>query len=136
MKYRSAEKFLGKGRGGGRLDAREIPSSVDLCTDVLLIIQREADSRKRHIVGLEGRNAILPKRRRSAPADDKSFGMEIALANLSRRLSPSSRQIRTFQLVLRCAGFQQRQVTNDVLQTDFNGVDIYRALLPDEVPHL
>lgn len=46
------------------------------------------------------------------------------------------RQLLTFQFILRSAGFQEGEITNDVFEADFNGLDVYCALLSDEMPHL
>jgi len=46
------------------------------------------------------------------------------------------RQLLTFQFILRSAGFQKGEITNDVFEADFNGLDVYCALLSDKMPHL
>lgn len=45
-------------------------------------------------------------------------------------------QLRTFQFILRSASFQEGEITNDIFEADFNGLDVYCTLLPDQVPHL
>jgi len=46
------------------------------------------------------------------------------------------RQLLTFQFILRSAGFQKGEITNDVFEADFNGLDVYCALFSDKMPHL
>lgn len=45
-------------------------------------------------------------------------------------------QLLTFQFIFRSAGFQKGEITNDVFEADFNGLDVYCALLSDKMPHL
>lgn len=64
------------------------------------------------------------------------FGMKTDGSFANSEIIVVSWQLLTFQFFYRAASFQEGEITNDVFEADFNGLDVYCALLSDKMPHL